>query len=61
MTEAEITDRAVNALRAAIALLRAGHNGPALAVLEGAERDCRIEAAFKANPSPAGGVSGGGR
>lgn len=43
MTEAEITDRAVGAIRAAIALLRNGHTGPAIAVLEGAERDCRTE------------------
>jgi hypothetical protein len=61
VTEAEITDRAVGAIRAAIALLRNGHTGPAIAVLEGAERDCRIEGAFKAPPGVAGGVSGEGR
>lgn len=61
MTEAETTDRALAAMRAAVALLRNGHVSQALAVIEGAERDCRMDARLPGQGEGKGGVSGEGR
>ena len=41
MTEAQLNDNLMGAMRAAIALIRAGHHREAMAVMEGAERDGR--------------------
>lgn len=64
MTEAQLNDQLMGAMRAAIALIRAGHHREAMAAMEGAERDGRE---FVAKATPAGqegtlrGVSGHGR